>query len=144
MNLPYWALALPVNQPHLRPHSRRIARTAFQPHAQTRLRPYVVKQLRRIAVLRHDQIHAPVAIVVSQGAAALLAVNRHAAFLARHRLQPALTITSEPQGATSVLTPLFRKRGKKILAQENIFLAIPIHVPDTYAKSRRELGFHRQ
>src|SRR3989442_959720 len=99
MNLPDWTLALAAKQPHLGPHSGRIARPPFQPPPQTRLRPDVVKQLRRIPVLRPHQIHAPVAIVVSQGASALLAINRHAAFLARHRLQPSLTITSEPQGA---------------------------------------------
>src|ERR1041385_3630391 len=120
MNLPDWTLAFSVNQPQLRPHPGRIARTAFEPHPQTRLRPDVVKQFRRTPVLRHHQIHATIAIVVSECAAALLAVNRHATFLGRHRLEPSLTITSEPQGATGILTPLFRKCGKEILAQEDI------------------------
>src|SRR5207247_3149782 len=72
------------------------------------------------------------------------AVEHETAFLARHGLETAPAIATQPETAATVIARRLGLHVEKILAQKQVFLTIPIEVTHADAESRRHLRFHRQ
>ena len=74
------------------PDALRVARAAFQLHAQTGTTAPIVQQPGLLVGLGHDQIDAPIGIVIRHGAAALFAVNDNTRFLGAQRSESTFAV----------------------------------------------------
>src|SRR2546427_563077 len=66
------------------------------------------------------------------------------AFLPGDRLESSFPIPPQPQPPPRVIAPSLRVHRKKVLAQKQVFVAIPIQVAHTHSIGRRQLRFQRQ
>ncbi len=75
---------VPVFYAQLGAISEWVPRRAFQPHAQARFAVDIPEQASLSRILRYDQVDAAIAVEVSDGRAALFAIDQNTAFLAGH------------------------------------------------------------
>src|SRR4029079_5627269 len=80
-----------------------ISSHAFHSNSHAPFSVAVVKQHGRRAILRHHQVHAPVTIIISRGAPALLAINFDSTFSAIDRLETTVPIAAQKQAASGVV-----------------------------------------
>src|SRR5207245_3018541 len=125
MVLPHRARVLPVNQAQLRPHSRRIARPALQPHPQSRFAADVVIEFGRRPVLRHYQVHPPVPIIIPHRAPPPFPIHLHPALLPGDRLESSLPHPPPPPPPPRHVAPPFPLHCEKVLAKQQLFLHTP-------------------
>src|ERR1700754_1389922 len=126
MNFSQRSHAVAVDEPDLRADSVWIRGWPPQPHAKSRLRAAIVKEARRGAVLRHDEIEPAVRIVVRGRRAALIAVDSETGLSSRDRRQSSLAVPGEKQAATRIV-PRSSDRGRKeVLAEEDVLEAVAV------------------
>src|SRR5262245_35169560 len=127
-----------------RANSIGISRRSDQPHPQTAAGADVFVELGFGAVLRHGQIHTPIAIVIGQSAAALFAIDFDAADRAVDRREAAGPIVFQPETAPAVAAWCFRLQAKEILTQKNVLMSVAIVVGGANAESGSRLRFNRE
>src|SRR6266700_2803289 len=116
----------------------------LETHPEARPGSHVVVELGFCAILRHNQIHPSVTIVVTQSGPALFSVNFDAAFLARNGLETAFAIPAKPQPAPGIQAIVLGSYGKEILRDEDIFVSVAIDVSHGQAERRSPLGLAGQ
>jgi hypothetical protein len=94
MNFSHWSVVLGESQTQLGTESIGIPRRAFQAHAQAGFAPHVMEQLCLGSVLAYNQINPSVAVVIANGAPALLSIHEDTAFLSRYRGKGSLTVAA--------------------------------------------------
>ncbi len=144
MNFPGRPNFFALNQTHHRADSGRISRWPAQLHAQSGPCARVSIEPGFGAILRHHQIDASVVIEIAKRGAALFAVNENAAFLSGDRLETAAAIAAQPQPASRVAPGSFGLAGEKILAQEQVLMAIAVQIAGTDGEGRGHLRFDGQ
>src|SRR5439155_1248415 len=144
MNFPDGSLPRPRLQTHLRAHSRRVARRAFQPYAQARFGARVVIKSGLRTVLRHHQIDSSVSVVVAERRPALFSVNLDPGLLPRYRTQSPRPVPQQQQATARIQPRNLRLRGKKILAEENALVTVAIKIRNVDTERRGELRLGRQ
>src|SRR5437588_11078526 len=102
VNLPDGAFFLRHEQAKTRADAVRIARGALQSHSQAGLRADVFVKLGLGGILGNRQIHPSITVVVTEGCAALLAVDFETALLPWHGGEAALAIAAQPQAASGI------------------------------------------
>src|SRR3989442_11299915 len=124
--------------------SRRIVWGPLQADAQTGCGRTVAVKFRRSSVLRDDQVHATVSIVVRNGRSASLTIDGHTSLLARHGRETALTISEQHQPAPRVEPRRSGLDGKEVLAEKKVLITVAIKVGHRNAERRRELSLGRK
>ena len=122
----------------------RITGRARQPDSQPRLRVCVVKQLRLLPVLAHQQINPAVAVVIRDGRTALLPVYPHAALGRAQGGETAMSIAAQPQAQAGIETWRLGLQGEEILREENVLVAVSVEITDADTKRRCSLRQHGQ
>jgi hypothetical protein len=126
-------------QPNCGADSTRIARRAFQSHTQTGPAFDVLKQTRGGAILSDHQIDSAIFVKVTRGRAALLTVEHDSGEMPGHGFESAAAKPAQPKPATRIQAREFRSQREKILAQEDVLLAVAIEIRHRDRKHRRPL-----
>src|SRR5215831_11654288 len=127
-----------------RSHSRLIPDSAAQPDAETGLAGGVAEEPGGGVVLRHDEIRASVLIEIGNGGATLLAVHLNSRLLAWHDTKLSGAIAEQQQPAPGIQAWHFALGIEEVLAEEHVFMAIPIKVGHDDRERRPKLRFARQ
>jgi hypothetical protein len=122
----------------------RISSGAMQSHAQARSVGLVLVHPGFGCVLADHKIDLSIAIKISHGSAALLAVNPHAGLPRHQGLQSSGSVPFQPQPASSVQAGPEGPGGKEVLTQKHIFMAIVVNVCNMNRKCRSPLRFVRE
>ena len=125
-------------------HCIPVASRCRKPNSQPRLRGRVAIQLSSGAILGYDEIHASVAIKISDRRTTLLTVDQQPALLTKHGLEPSPAITVQQQPTTRIMPWNVLLGRKKILAQEQILSTVAIEILSAYRERRSHLRLDRQ
>ena len=90
-------------------------------------------------VLGHREVEASVPIVVGEGGAALIAVDRDPGDLTGHGLERAVSPPQEQQPAAGVVAGRPDVRGKEVLRQKQVFVPVTVEIRYARVPCRGEL-----
>lgn len=121
-----------------------IAGRSFEADAQAGLRVDILEEFCGGAILGDDQVNAAVLIEVADGGTALVAVKDDTGFLSWNGRETACAIAAQPKSASAVLTGPFGAHWKKVLAQEDVFMAVAIEIGHADREGRCPLRFGGQ
>src|SRR6185503_17862947 len=113
-------------------------------YPQTWPSPDILEELRFAIVLRNNEIEFPVGVEIRNGGGALLAIYFDASFVAIHCLERPATISFQPQSPARIVARCLRIDVEKVLAQEQVFIAVAVYVTDADTKGGSKLRFGGQ
>ncbi len=144
LDLPHGSLPVAVAQSQMRADARGVAGRPNQPDDEAGGGSLVSEQPRGGPVLTDSEVEPPVAVEVGVRRPPLLAVHNEAGPLPWHRLESAGSIAEEQQTPARIVSRRADFRGKEILAQKKILLAVPVEVGQAGVEGRCELSGERK